>query len=276
MIAQAKDALRLHWPEYLMEAGELGLFMTAACFIVALLEHPASFVQQAIASPMVRRVLIGLAMGLTAISLIYSPWGKQSGAHFNPAVTLTFLRLRKIAPWDAVFYIAAQFVGGVMGVLFSFVALGGAVSHPAVRYAATLPGIRGPWVAFVAEIAITFLLMSVVLNASNSVRFSRFTGLFAGVLVATYISLESPLSGMSMNPARSLASALPGGIWDALWVYFTAPPIGMLMAAEFYVRVHGAKAVICAKLNHQNDKPCIFRCGYRDQPQQVLAMKTSL
>src|SRR5882724_4505286 len=106
MIAQAKDALRLHWPEYLMEAGELGLFMIAACFTVALLEHPASLVQQAIASPMVRRVLIGLAMGVTAISLIYSPWGKQSGAHFNPAVTLTFLRLRKIAFWDAVFYIA--------------------------------------------------------------------------------------------------------------------------------------------------------------------------
>ena len=91
-----------HWPEYLLEAAGLGLFMISACLVTVLLEYPSSPVRQALPDPWVRRLLIGIAMGLTAISLIYSPLGKRSGAHLNPAVTLTFLRLGKIEPWDAV------------------------------------------------------------------------------------------------------------------------------------------------------------------------------
>lgn len=121
--------------------------------------------------------------------------------------------------------------------------------------------------AFIAEAAISFGLMTMILNVSNS-SLARYTGLFAGVLVMAYISLEAPFSGMSMNPARSFASALPLRLWDALWVYFTAPPVGMLAAAELYTAVHGAKSVICAKLHHQNDRRCIFHCGYREQVQQ--------
>jgi aquaporin Z len=85
----------------------------------------------------------------------------------------------------------------------------------------------------------------------------------AGILIATYISLEAPLSGMSMNPARTLASALSSGVWNAWWIYFTAPPLGMFAAAELYRRLRGVNAVACAKLHHQNDKRCIFRCGFR-------------
>jgi len=102
--------------------------------------------------------------------------------------------------------------------------------------------------------------MLVILQVSNS-RLARYTGLFAGFLVATYITLEGPLSGMSMNPARTLASALAAHAWTALWVYFTAPPLGMLAAAEAYVRARGRGAVFCAKLQHDNDKPCLF-CEY--------------
>jgi aquaporin Z len=251
-----------HWPEYLMEAAELGAFMVSACLFTVVLEHPASALRVAIASPMLRHVLIGLAMGLTAIAIIYSPWGKQSGAHLNPSVTLTFLRLGKVAPIDAAFYIAAQFIGGVAGMMLAVVLLGGTVADKAVRYAATVPGPRGAATAFVAELGISFLLMTAVLNSSNSVRIARFTGVIAGVLVATFISFEAPFSGMSMNPARTFGSALPARIWDALWIYFTAPPLGMLLASELYVRIRGAGAVICAKLHHHNNKRCIFNCGY--------------
>ncbi len=66
-----------------------------------------------------------------------------------------------------------------------------------------------------------------------------------------------------MNPARTTASALPAQVWTALWLYFTAPPLAMLLAAEVYVRLKGAHRVICAKLHHQNNKRCIFRCGYK-------------
>jgi aquaporin Z len=258
---QAASALRRHWPEYLMEAGLLGTFMISACSFTVLLEHPASFARQAIASPFLRRLLTGLAMGLTAITLIYSPWGKQSGAHMNPATTLTFFRLGKVDAWDAVFYMLAQFTGGIIGVLVASTVLGKAVAHQSVRYAATLP-MRGTGIAFLAEAFISFGLITLVLNASNSARLAHFTGIFAGALVATYITLEAPISGMSMNPARSFASAAPAGLWNMLWIYFTAPPLGMLMAAELYVRTRGTKRVFCAKYHHHNNRRCIFRCNF--------------
>ena len=112
----ALASARLHWPEYLMEASLLGAFMVSACVFGALYEFPRSPVHQAIMSGFLRRVLMGISMGLTAVAIIYSPWGKQSGAHINPSVTLTFLRLGKIRGWDALFYIASQFTGAVVGV----------------------------------------------------------------------------------------------------------------------------------------------------------------
>ena len=104
--------------------------------------------------------------------------------------------------------------------------------------------------------------MTAVLNASNTARWAGFTGIFAGALVAIYITLEAPVSGMSMNPARTLASAVPSGIWDALWIYFLAPPIGMLLAAELFVRRRGLAGVFCAKLHHDSTSRCIFRCRF--------------
>jgi aquaporin Z len=113
---------------------------------------------------------------------------------------------------------------------------------------------------------IAFMLMSVVLRVSNSARVAHYTGLLAGALVATYITLEAPLSGMSMNPARSFGSALVSQLWTALWIYFIAPSLGMLTAAELYRRQRGVHAVICAKLHHHNGKRCIFHCGYQQPP----------
>jgi aquaporin Z len=260
--AGAMAVFRGHWREYLIEAAALGTFMVSACAFCVLLEHPASPVRQAIPNGLLRRILMGFAMGATAIGLIYSPWGKRSGAHMNPAVTLTFFRLGKVSGWDSFFYIMAQFVGGVAGVLLCVAILGKAVAHESVRYVVTLPGSPGAAVAFAAELAISFILMTVVLNASNSIRLASRTGLFAGLLVATYISIEAPYSGMSMNPARTFGSAAVAGVWNAWWVYFTAPVLGMLLAAEIYTRTHGPGSSLCAKLDHSPGQPCIFNCGY--------------
>jgi len=249
-----------HWPEYLMEAALLGAFMVSACVFGALYEFPQSPVHQAIMSGFLRRLLMGVTMGLTAIAIIYSPWGKQSGAHINPSVTLTFFRLGKIKFWDALFYLASQFTGAVLGVFLVAQFLGREVSDPAVRYVVTTPGSRGSWVAFVAEFIIAAILMSAVLSFSNHHRLAGYTGFVAGLLVATYITLEAPFSGMSMNPARTFGSALPPMIWDGLWVYLTAPPLGMLFAAELYLWRKGQQAVMCCKVHHNNDKRCIF-CG---------------
>ena len=253
-------ALALHWPEYVMEAAELGFFMISACLFSVLYEDLASPVRQALGWPVVRRILMGLSMGLTAIGIIYSPWGKQSGAHINPSVTLTFFRLGKIRQWDAIFYIVAQFAGALLGVMLATVLLGKAIAGPHVRYAVTVPGGPGISVALLSEFLMSFGMMFLVLHVSNHSRFARFTGLFAGLLVATYITLAAPLSGMSMNPARTFGSALPAGIFTALWGYFIVPPIGMLAAAEIYLWRKGKSTVPCAKFHHRNSRRCIF-CG---------------
>jgi aquaporin Z len=247
-----------------MEGAELGIFMISACVFTALLEYPASPTLRLIPGAFVRGALIGLAMALTAISIIYSGWGKQSGAHMNPAMTLTFFRLGKIEPWDAFFYVVAQFVGGVSGVAIASLLLGMVIAHPTVNYAITQPGPLGVKIAFVAEVFISFVLLLTVLTVSNNKKLARYTGLFAGVLIASYITFEAPLSGMSMNPARTFGSAFLARSFDALWLYFVAPPIGMLAAAEVYVRLRSIREVHCAKYHHHNDKRCIFRCRFAE------------
>jgi aquaporin Z len=254
------EALKEHWPEYLIEAWCLGSFMISACFFGVMLFHPDS---PAIGlSPILRNILMGTAMGVTAIAIICSPWGKRSGAHFNPAVTITFLRLGKIRVWDAAFYIIFQFIGATLGVLVSWCLLGELLANSAVNFVTTVPGRWGIAAAFAGEAVIAFLQMSVILFASNSVRISRFTPLLAGVLVAIYIGVESPVSGMSMNPARTFASAAVAAEWTAWWIYFLAPTAAMLASAEVYVRTRGMKRVFCAKLHHHNQARCIFNCAF--------------
>lgn len=258
---KAGAALREHWPEYLIEAWALGMFMISAGVFSTLLGFPGSPLRSIVPNEDLRRTLVGIAMGSTAIMLIYSPWGKRSGAHMNPAVTLTFMRLGAIARWDAAFYILAQFLGGLGGVLIATVMLRSAFTAPPVRFVITSPGPRGALGAFVSELLISALLMSVILRVSNSPRYARFTGLCAGAMVALFIALEAPWSGMSMNPARSFASAFPAGSWRDLWVYFTAPVLGMQAAAAIYVLQRGRHAVKCGKLLHPADQRCIH-CGY--------------
>src|SRR5437660_5304871 len=140
--------MRAHWPEYAIEAAGLGLFMVSACVFGTLLEHPASPVVVALPDPLTRRALMGVAMGVTAVALIYSPWGRRSGAHFNPATTLTFWRLGKVETRHAVAYATAQVIGGLGGVLVAASVLGGLLAHPDVRYVTTMPGTGGAPVAF--------------------------------------------------------------------------------------------------------------------------------
>jgi aquaporin Z len=104
-------------------------------------------------------------------------------------------------------------------------------------------------------------MMTMVLWVSNS-RFANSTGLFAGILVTLYIAFEDPLSGMSMNPARTFGSALPAWRLSDLWIYFTAPVVGMFAAAETYLFMRGAARVACAKFHHDNSQRCLF-CEYK-------------
>lgn len=259
--ASPGEAMRRHWPEYLMEAAGLGAFMVSAGVFATALEHAGSPARKWIADPDLRRAALGILMGLTAVAIIYSPWGMRSGAHLNPAVTLTFWRLGKVRGADAIGHVAAQFSGGTLGVLLVWLLLGAAFAEKPVFFVNTLPGPGGVWPAYAAEVGMTFLLMLTVLTCIPSPRLMRFTGCFAGLLVAAYITILAPVSGMSINPARSFASALPARLWDFLWIYFTAPVAGMLLGVEAFRRLRLGRQWFCAKLVHHDRYRCIH-CGH--------------
>jgi aquaporin Z len=261
-LADLRTAARTHWPELLIEGAGLALFMVSALGFTVLIEHPASPVHQALPDPLLRRALMGCAMGGTLVLLVYNSLGKRSGAHFNPVFTFTFFRLGRVAPADALLYAASHFAGAILGVAAISLLLPVFLAHAQVHYAATRPGPFGVAPAFAGEVAIAFAQMLLVLGVSNARRWNAWTGVFAACGVAAYITLEAPLSGMSMNPARTLGSALGAGDFTALWLYFAAPLLGMLLAAEVFVRVRGAARVHCAKLHHENPERCIFRCRY--------------
>jgi aquaporin Z len=256
---------RAHWRVYLIEGALLGLFMVSACAFGILLEHPHSPARRAIGSAMFRRTLMGLAMGATAVTLIYSRWGRRSGAHFNPATTLAFLRMRRIHPIDAIGYVAAQFLGGAAGVALVALLVPARVMHPSVNYVSTLPGMYGLTAAWWAEFLIAFVMLTVVMNVNKFPRLAPLTGCFAGLLVATYITFEAPISGMSLNPARTFASAVNARVFTFLWIYFTAPVLGMLAAVEVNRLVARAPEKLCGKFSHSRTVACIFKCNCIDQ-----------
>jgi len=210
--------------------------MVSAAVWATLLQHPASPLSGWLTDAVSRRVVMGVAMGSTAVALIQSPLGARTGAHMNPAVTLAFLRVGKLGRRDAAGYVLGQFLGGSAGIVVATMLLAGLPSDPSVNYVATVPGPLGAGVAFLAEAVIAFFMMALVLTLMSRPSLSRFTGLGAGLFVAICIVVEAPLSGMSMNPARSLGSNLLSHAESSLWIYFTAPVLGMWLAAELYVR----------------------------------------
>lgn len=256
---RGSDNRRFHGPEYLMEAGELGLFMFSVCVLATLFRHPASPVSHLVVGELARRLFIGLATGAMVVMIVLTPWGKQSGGHFNPAITFTFFRLGKVYAWDAIFYCVAQFAGAVSGVMLAVYLLRGAPAHDQVRYAMTVPGRFGTVAAFLAEFALSFTLMTTILYATNHPAYARFTPYLVGAQYALYITFETPLSGMSMNPARTFGPAFHASYWHALWIYFVAPTLGMLVSGEVFLYCRDGLRPYCAKLYHAPDKGCIFR-----------------
>jgi aquaporin Z len=256
-IAPSESLIR-NWRIYAIDGSLLGLFMISACTFGALLEHPSSPLRHAIESNTIRRALGGLAMGLTAIGLIYSPWGKRSGAQMNPAMTLSFLRLGRIKLPDAAGYIGAQFIGGLLGVTIMAALLRPWLADPAVKYVATMPGRFGLLAAWLGEFAIALLMMTVVMAANKVPKVMPFTGCFAGILVALYITIEAPLSGMGLNPARTFSSAVFADIWTGWWIYFTAPVLGMFAAIELH-RALGDRPP-CGKFTHSSRIACFIGC----------------
>jgi aquaporin Z len=207
-----------------------------------------------LSDPASRRIAIGSAVAVTAATIVYSRWGRRSGAHCNPAVTLTFFRFGKVARGDLYGYVAAQFIGGLTGAAIVAVCCRGALAHPAVRWFVAIPGMSGSAAAFGGEFGVTAILMTAVLLTMRSQRLRACTGVCAAAILALAISFESPLSGTGLNPARTVATSAISGIWEGWWIYFLAPAAGMLLAAQAF----GRGSIPCAKLAHDTGRPCHF------------------
>jgi aquaporin Z len=256
------ETFKKNWKAYVMECICLGVFMISAGAFATLLEYPGSFVRQAIPNELARRCLMGAAMGLTAIMIIYSPIGRISGAHMNPALTLAFLRLGRIKGVDAFFYTIFQSVGGVVAVYLMAWLLGDPFTSMPIEYVVTVPGHGGTSIALAIEFLMSFSMMIMVLLTTGSKRYSGYTGIFAGLLIMCFIIVSAPLSGFSINPARTLASALPSGTFTSFWIYIISPFSGMFVAAVLYRSI--GKHVPCAKISRCDGRECIFNCCHAD------------
>jgi aquaporin Z len=220
--------------KYIDEAIGLGLFMVSACFFDALIEYHGLSFRHAISSALLRRFLIGLAMGLTALYIFTSRFGKQSGAYINPAVTIVRYRLGDIEKLDALLYITFQLIGGSLGVYLVYLIFPVWMKAPEINYVVTVPGKSGLAVAFITEFIISFLLISVVLFMGIKKLWDKYTPYVVSFLITLFITFEAPYSGMSMNPARTFSSNIVAGEWKSFWLYCTAPVLGMLVGELIY------------------------------------------
>jgi aquaporin Z len=232
-ITSVSASFRSNRKYYVQEALGLGIFMVSACFFSGVLFGKNNHLFSQLSIPD-RQIILGVMMGATALFIFYSPLTSPSGSHINPAVTLAFLRLGKIGQWDALFYVIFQFIGGTLAVYLMVLLMGENLTASPLHDVVTIPGKYGPIAAAFTELTMAFFMMSMILFTADHTTLSRYSRIFAGILVCIYVIVGGPVSGFGMNPARSFASALPADIWTAFWIYLFIPPTGMLAAAELY------------------------------------------
>jgi aquaporin NIP len=182
---------------------------------------------------------VSLTFGLMIMVMIYAG-GHLSGAHYNPSVTIAFTLARHFPIRDALAYIAAQLIGATVAGLLLLAAW---TSKPA-RLGATLPSVRDP-TAMVYEIILTAFLMFVITAVATD---TRAVGAAAAIAIGGTVGLDAlfggPITGASMNPARSFGPALASGTWSSFWVYVIGPLIGAAIGVFAYELVRGPKPLV--------------------------------
>lgn len=229
------EVIKKHWKTYLMEFAGIAGFVLIAGLLTIFLEHPDLPVMKSWLKdyPLIRRIPLGIILGIYIAAVILLI-GKKTGAHINPSATWTFFRIGKINFTDAFFFTIAQFAGAISAAqLLKYTV--SSFGHPLINYGNTEP--KPPHTAiaaFTAEFIISFILMLVLLRSGSSKRLEKFVPLISGILIALYLIIEIPFSGMSLNPARSFAGSFASGKWQYLWIYFVAPTLAMLAAGEAF------------------------------------------
>lgn len=242
---------RPHRRAYAAEFLGTALLVLIGLSVVILDFSPASPVAHWLPDPWVRRLLTGGLFGATGALIALSPIGRISGAHLDPVLSGAFWLAGSLSAADALAYAGAQCAGAVAGALP--LPLLWRSTGAAVAYAATLPGPGvSPWLAVLGEAAVTAALVGGILAFVGHPQLRPYTPALLPPLVALLVALEAPLSGTSMNPARSLGPALVAGALAPLWIYFLGPALGAAAAALAVVR---ADRVHVAKLGHHGHDP---------------------
>lgn len=182
---------------------------------------------------------VALAHGLVVLAFAYA-FGHVSGTHINPAVTLAVWMAGKVKTGRALSYIVFQVVGGVLGALALRAALGGAETGlgqtlPAADLAVGSASVTvTPWMAVMVEAILTFFLANTVLNAAVSGKAGNLAGVAIGLTLTFSILMGGPLTGASLNPARSIGPAVALADYAGLWIYLVGPILGAGLAALLY------------------------------------------
>jgi len=189
------------------------------------------------ADPVTAILFIGLTHGLTITLMVYAT-GHISGGHINPAVTIASLLLRKISLKDAFGYIVFQIIGAVLAAATHAIIL---PQGKEIYFGLNQPGElinKDPLTALVVESILTFFLVFVVLTTALHPKAPQsLAGVAIGLIIAVDHFVGIPLSGASMNPARTFGPALVSGNWSFHWIYWIGPIIGAAIAAAIYFYV---------------------------------------
>jgi aquaporin Z len=250
---------QLHWAEYIAE-----VIGTALVVFVGLSTAVFNFgeglpMEQLIPDRGIRLLLTGVVFAGSGSLVAISPLGKLSGAHINPAVSLAFWIQGKMSQLDFIGYIVGQFLGGTIGA-FLLEAVWGKYAA-SVNNGMTLPGTDYSLLfVFSAEIYMTFLLVLSISVFLSSHRLMQWTPLMTWLLMTIMVWLGSPISGTSVNPARSFGPALVTWFWQDQWIYCLAPILGSLMAVGVFRQLsRGRRSILTGKLFHVPNYRCIFK-----------------
>jgi len=220
------------WLPFLAEMAGTALLVLVGLSVVILAFGRGSPVERLLPEAGVRRLLTGFLFGCTGLLIARSPLGKESGAHINPVVTLTFWLMGTLRGRYALGYVAAQLVGAMAGALplLAWGSLG-----RSVEFGATVPGDGyGTAAALAGETATTFAMLIGLLFFLRHRKLRELTPDLFPPLYAVMVFLEAPLSGTSTNPARTLGPAVISGAWSGWWVYWVGPLMASLLAVAVY------------------------------------------
>jgi aquaporin Z len=244
-----------HWKEWWAELVGTAVLL----FSVVTAKYWAVSAGPPLSDGTVRVATVGTVAGLAVIAVAFSPLGRRSGAHLNPAVTIGLWLQKVTGGADAVGYCTFQIVGAILGVATARV-WGPHVAAAPVRWAVIAPANTVPQVSGAAiEAAATLVQLGLVFGMLASRRYRRWAPVAAGVLLTTFIVALAPISGAGFNPARALAPDVLAAAYPAIWIYLLGPLAGAAGAAAVVVAV--GRRPVTGKLRHDPAIACHMRCA---------------